>query len=117
MKPFQLHDRFNAELDWKSQTDHVLQIGGTILKEAEIFDAVCAFRETVIFSDEAFMAMWEPFLPQTNTFVVTNGEIDFSLTELSTITGLHILSKLHEELTPIDIVLEEQSEEFRLLYF
>ena len=63
------------------------------------------------------MAMLESFLPQTNTFVVTNGEIGFSLKELSAITGLPILSNLYEEFMPIDSVLEEQSEEFRLLYF
>ena len=63
------------------------------------------------------MAMLESFLPQTNTFVVTNIEIGFSLKELSTITGLPILGNLYEEFMPIDSVLEEQSEEFRLLYF
>ena len=36
---------------------------------------------------------------------------------MSTITGLPILSKLYEEFMPIDSVLEEQSEEFRHLYF
>ncbi|XXG59346.1 hypothetical protein AAC387_Pa04g1448 [Persea americana] len=92
-------------------------VGGAILKEAEIFDAVRSFRQTVVFSDEAFMAMLELFLPQTNTFVVTNGEIGFSLKELSAITGLPILGNLYEEFMPIDSVLEEQSEEFRLLYF
>ena len=81
VKPFWLRGRFNADSDWKSWTDHILQIGGAILNEDEIFDAVNAFRETVIFSDEAFMAMLESFLPQTNTFVITNGEIGFSLTE------------------------------------
>ncbi|XXG85662.1 hypothetical protein AAC387_Pa11g0699 [Persea americana] len=88
-----------------------------ILKEAEIFDAVRAFRQTLVFSDEAFMAMLESFLPQTNTFVVTNGEIGFSLMELSAITRLPILGNLYEEFMPIDNVLEEQSKEFRLLYF
>ena len=63
------------------------------------------------------MAMLESFLPQTNTFIVTNGEIGFSLKELSVITGLPILGKLYEEFMPIDSVLEEQSEEFRRLYF
>ena len=63
------------------------------------------------------MAMLESFLPQTNTFVVTNGEIGFPLKELSAITGLPILGNLYEEFMPIDSVLEEQSEEFRLLYF
>ncbi|XXG72995.1 hypothetical protein AAC387_Pa07g1979 [Persea americana] len=63
------------------------------------------------------MAMLESFLPQTNTFVVTNGEIGFSLKELSAITGLPILGKLYEEFMPIDNVLKEQSEEFWLLYF
>ena len=63
------------------------------------------------------MAMLESFLPQTNTFVVTNGEIGLSLKELSAITGLPILGKLYEKFMPIDNVLEEQSEEFRLLYF
>ena len=63
------------------------------------------------------MAMLESFLPQTNTFVVTNGEIGFSLKELSSITGLPILGNLYEEFMPIDSVLEEQSEEFRFLYF
>ena len=57
--------------------------------------------------------MLESFLPQTNTFVVTNGEIGFSLKELSAITELPILGKLYEEFMPIDSVLEEQSEEFR----
>ncbi|XXG85695.1 hypothetical protein AAC387_Pa11g0729 [Persea americana] len=92
-------------------------IGSAILKEAEIFDAVRAFRQIVVFSDEAFMAILESFLPQTNTFIITNGEIGFSLKELSAITGLPILSKLYAEFMPIDNVLEEQSEEFRLLYF
>ena len=63
------------------------------------------------------MAMLESFLPQTNTFILTNGEIGFSLKELSVITGLPILGKLYEEFMPIDSVLEEQSKEFRLLYF
>ncbi|KAJ8649207.1 hypothetical protein MRB53_002230 [Persea americana] len=90
---------------------------GVILKEAEIFDAVRAFRQTVVFSNEAFMAMLESFLPQTNTFIATNGEIGFSLKELSVISRLPILGKLYEEFMPIDSVLEEQSEEFRLLYF
>ncbi|KAJ8635652.1 hypothetical protein MRB53_009919 [Persea americana] len=92
-------------------------VGGAILKEAEIFYAVRAFRQTVVFSDEAFMAMLESFLPQTNTFVVTNGEIDFSLKELSAITRPSILGKLYEEYMPIDSVFEEQFEEFRILYF
>ncbi|KAJ8649054.1 hypothetical protein MRB53_002077 [Persea americana] len=61
--------------------------------------------------------MLESFLPQTNTFIVTNGEIGFSLKELSAINGLPILGNLYEEFVPIDSVLEEQSEEFRLLYF
>ena len=34
-----------------------------ILKVAEIFDVVRAFQKTVVFSDEAFMAMLESFLP------------------------------------------------------
>ncbi|KAJ8634480.1 hypothetical protein MRB53_008747 [Persea americana] len=101
----------------ESRTYHILQVSGATLKEAEIFDAVRAFRQTVVFSDEAFMAMLESFLPQTNTFVVTNGEIGFSLKELRAITRLPILSNLYEEFMPIDSVLEEQSEEFRLLYF
>ena len=71
----------------------------------------------MVFFDEAFMAMLESFLPQINTFVVTNGEIDFSLKELSAITRLPILGKLYEEFMPIDSILQEQSEEFRLLYF
>ena len=117
VKPFQLHGRFSADSDWKSWTDRISLIGGAVLKETEIFDAVRAFRETVTFSDEAFMATLMSFLPQTNTFVVTNGEIGFSLKELSTITGLPIFGKLYEEFMSIDSVLEEQSEEFRLLYF
>ena len=117
VKPFRLRGRFSADSSWESWTDHILQVGGAILKEAEIFYAVRAFRQTVVFSDEAFMAMLESFLPQTNTFVVTNGEIGFSLKELSAITGLPILGNLYEEFMPIDSVLEEQSEEFRLLYF
>ncbi|GHB31336.1 hypothetical protein GCM10010392_68840 [Streptomyces clavifer] len=117
VKPFRLRGRFSADSEWKSWTNHVLLIGGAVLKEAGIFDAVRAFRETVTFSDEAFKAMLESFLPQTNTFVVTNGEIGFSLKELSAVTGLPILGKLYEEFMPIDSVLEEQSEEFRLLYF
>ncbi|KAJ8648959.1 hypothetical protein MRB53_001982 [Persea americana] len=117
VKPFRLCGRFSADSSWKSWTDHILQVGGSIPKEAEIFDAVRAFRQTLVFSDKAFMAMLESFLPQTNTFVVTNGEIGFSLKELSAITGLPILSNLYEEFMPIDGVLEEQSEEFRLLYF
>ncbi|XXG41993.1 hypothetical protein AAC387_Pa01g2352 [Persea americana] len=115
--PFRLRGRFSADSSWESWTDHILQFGGAILKETEIFDAVRAFRQTVVFSDEAFMATLELFLPQTNTFVVTNGEIGFSLKELSAITGLPILGNLYEEFMPIDSVLEEQSEEFRLLYF
>ncbi|KAJ8640095.1 hypothetical protein MRB53_016789 [Persea americana] len=76
VKPFRLHGRFNADSSWESWTDHILQVGGAILKEAEIFDA-----------------------------------------ELSVITGLPILDKLYKEFVPIDSVLEEQFEEFRLLYF
>ena len=117
VKPFRLRGCFSADSSWESWTDHILQVGGAILKEAEIFDAVRAFRQTMVFFDEAFMAMLESFLPQTNTFVVTNGEISFSLKELSAITGLPILGNLYEEFMPIDSVLEEQSEEFRLLYF
>ncbi|XXG79935.1 hypothetical protein AAC387_Pa09g0898 [Persea americana] len=117
VKPFRLRSCFSVDLSWESWTDHILQVGGAILKETKIFDAVRAFRQTVVFADEAFMAMLESFLPQTNTFIVTNGEIGFSLKELSTITGLPILSKLYEEFIPIDSVLEEQSEEFKLLYF
>ncbi|XXG42064.1 hypothetical protein AAC387_Pa01g2414 [Persea americana] len=117
VKPFRLRGCFSADLSWESWTDHILQVGGAILKGAKIFDAVHAFRQTVVFSDEAFMAMLESFLPQTNTFAVTNDKIGFSLKELRTITGLPILSKLYEEFMPIDSVLKEQSEEFRLLYF
>ena len=105
MKPFRLHSRFSADSSWESWTDHILQIGGAILKEAEIFDAIRAFRKTLVFSDKAFMAMLQSFLPQTNTFVVTNGDIGFSLKELSAITGLPILDKLYEEFMPIDSVL------------
>ncbi|KAJ8622124.1 hypothetical protein MRB53_030653 [Persea americana] len=92
-------------------------VGSAILKEAKIFDTVHAFRQTVVFSDEAFMAMLKSFLPQTNIFIVTNSEIDFSLKELRAITGLRILGNLYVEFMPIDSVLEEQFEEFRLLYF
>ncbi|KAJ8644634.1 hypothetical protein MRB53_006382 [Persea americana] len=106
-----------ADSSWESWTDHILQVGGAVLKEVEIFYAVCAFRQTVVCSDEAFMAMLESFLPQSNTFVVTNSAIGFSLKELSAITGLPILGNLYEEFMPIDSVLEEQSKEFRLLYF
>ncbi|KAJ8627466.1 hypothetical protein MRB53_020773 [Persea americana] len=95
VKPFRLRGHFNADSSWESWTDHILQVDGAILKETEIFGAVRAFRQTVVFSDEAFMAMLESFLPQTNTFVVTNGEIGFSLKELSAITGLPILGKLY----------------------
>ena len=107
VKPFPLRSRFSTDSDWKSWTDRILLIGGSILKEARIFDAVHAFRETVTFSDEAFMAILEAFLPQTNTFVVTNGEIGFSLKELSAITGVPIFGKLYEEFMSIDSVLEE----------
>ncbi|XXG76922.1 hypothetical protein AAC387_Pa08g1182 [Persea americana] len=89
-------------------------VGGAILKEAEIFDAVRPFQQIVVFSDEAFMAMLESFLPQTNTFIVTNNEIGFSLKKLNAITELPILGKLYEEFMPIDSVPEEQYEEFRL---
>lgn len=41
------------------------------------------------------MAMVESFLPYTNTFIVTNGEIDFTLNEPSAITGLLILGELY----------------------
>ncbi|XXG68387.1 hypothetical protein AAC387_Pa06g1486 [Persea americana] len=114
VKPFRLCGRFSADSSWESWTDHILQVNGAIMREAEIFDADRAFRQTVVFSDEAFMAMLESFLPQTNTFVVTNGEIGFSSKELSAITGLPILGNLYEEFMPMDSVLEEQSEEFRL---
>ncbi|KAJ8615155.1 hypothetical protein MRB53_034527 [Persea americana] len=114
VKPFRLHGRFSADSSWESWTDHILQVGGAILKEAEIFYAVRAFWQTVVFSDEAFMAMLESFLPQTNTLIATNGEIGFSLKELSAITGLPILGNLYEKFMPIDSILEEQSEEFRL---
>ncbi|XXG41988.1 hypothetical protein AAC387_Pa01g2347 [Persea americana] len=117
VKHFRLRGRFSTDSSWESWTDHILQVGGAILKEVEIFDAVGAFRQTVVFYDEAFMAMLESFLPQTNTFVVTNGETGFSLKELSAITGLPILGNLYEEFMPIESVFEEQSEEFRLLYF
>ena len=40
-KPFLLHGRFS---NWESWTDQILQVGGAILKEAEIFYAVRAFR-------------------------------------------------------------------------
>ncbi|XXG82678.1 hypothetical protein AAC387_Pa10g0578 [Persea americana] len=82
-------------------------VSGAIMKEAEIFDLVRTFRQTVVFSDEAFMAMLESFLPQTNTFIVTNGEISFSLKELSAITKLPILGKLYEEFMHVDSVLGE----------
>ncbi|XXG73128.1 hypothetical protein AAC387_Pa07g2096 [Persea americana] len=117
VKPFQLRGRFSADLSWESWIDHILQVGGAILKEAKIFYPVHSFRQTVVFSYEAFMAMPELFLPQTNTFIVTNGEIGFSLKELTAITGLHIFGSLYMEFMPIDSVLKEQSEEFRLFYF
>lgn len=63
------------------------------------------------------MAMLESFLTQNNTFIVTNGETGFPLEELNVITGLPIIGKLYEEFMPIDRVLEEQPEEFRLLYY
>ncbi|XXG82834.1 hypothetical protein AAC387_Pa10g0720 [Persea americana] len=80
------------------------------------------FRLRGRFSADSSWESWtdhilQSFLPQTNTFVVTNGEIGFSLKELSAITGLPILGNLYEEFMPIDSVLEEQSKEFRLLYF
>ncbi|XXG59318.1 hypothetical protein AAC387_Pa04g1423 [Persea americana] len=73
VKPFRLRGRFSADSSWESWTDHILQVGGVILKEAEIFYA---------------RHHWAP-----------------------------ILGNLYEELMHIDCVLEEQSEEFRLLYF
>ena len=94
VKPFRLRRHFSADSYWKSWTDHVLEIGGVILKEAEIFDAIRAFRETVVFSDEAFMAMLESFHPQTNTFVVTNGEI----------VALAICRFLYANALPINVV-------------
>ena len=88
VKPFRLCGHFSADSSWESWTNHIPQIGRTILKEAEICDVVRAFWKTVVFSDEAFMAMLESFLPQTNTFIVMNGDIGFFFKELSTITGL-----------------------------
>ncbi|KAJ8620168.1 hypothetical protein MRB53_028697 [Persea americana] len=88
VKPFQLCGCFSAESSWESRTNHILQINRTILKEVEICDAVRAFWKTVVFSNEAFMAMLESFLPQTNTFIVMNGDIGFFFKELSAITGL-----------------------------
>ncbi|KAJ8632963.1 hypothetical protein MRB53_026299 [Persea americana] len=73
VKPFRLRGRFSADSSWESWTDHILQVSGAILKRVRDFDVVRAFRQTMVFSDEAFMAMLESFLPQTNTFVVTNG--------------------------------------------
>lgn len=57
IKPFRHRGRFSADSDCESWTDHIMQIGGAILTEAGIFYAVCAFRETVVFPDEAFMVM------------------------------------------------------------
>ena len=94
VKPFRLRGRFSADLDQTSWTDHVLQAAGAILKETGILDGVHAFQETVISSDEAFMAILESFLPQTNTFIVTNGEIYFSLKGPIAIIGLPILETL-----------------------
>ncbi|XXG53637.1 hypothetical protein AAC387_Pa03g1702 [Persea americana] len=71
----------------------------------------------MVFSDMAFVAMLESFLPQTNTFIVMNDEMGFFLKELSAIIGLPNLGNLYEEFMPIDSVLKEQSEEFGLLYF
>ena len=44
VKPFRLRDHFSADSNWESWTDHILQVGSAILKEAEIFYAVHAFR-------------------------------------------------------------------------
>ena len=63
------------------------------MRQLGIFGAVHGFHETVDFSDEAFIAIVESFLPQTNTFIVTNGDIEFTLNERSGITGLLILGE------------------------
>ena len=75
------------------------------MNPASIFVAICAFRETVHFSNEAFRAIVESFVPQANTFIVTNGETGFTLKEQSVITGLLILGELYEEFMPIEEVL------------
>ena len=94
-----------------------MEIGGIILKEAKEFYVVCAFKETVVFPDEAFMAMVVSFLPQTNTFIVIHGEIGLTFKELSAITELPIIGKRDEEFMTINKVVEEQPEAFQLLYF
>ncbi|XXG42284.1 hypothetical protein AAC387_Pa01g2602 [Persea americana] len=43
VKSFRLHNRFSADSSWQSWTNHILQIGGAILKEAEIFNTVALF--------------------------------------------------------------------------
>ena len=53
VKPFRLRGHFSADSSWESWTDHILLVGGAILKEAEVFDAVCAFRQTTVFSEKA----------------------------------------------------------------
>ncbi|XXG88124.1 hypothetical protein AAC387_Pa12g0378 [Persea americana] len=63
VQPFRLHGHFSADSSWKSWTNHILQVGGAILKEAEIFDVVFAFQKTIVFSDKAYMAMLESILP------------------------------------------------------
>ncbi|XXG47533.1 hypothetical protein AAC387_Pa02g2167 [Persea americana] len=45
VKPFRLHGCFNVDSDWESLTDHILQVGGAILMEAEIFDAISRFSK------------------------------------------------------------------------
>lgn len=88
IKPFRLRGCCSVNSDWESWTDQILRVSEDILKPASIFDTVCAYHETVHFSDEAFMAIVESFIPQTNTFIVANGEIAFTFKELSVITGL-----------------------------
>ncbi|XXG85647.1 hypothetical protein AAC387_Pa11g0687 [Persea americana] len=44
VKPFQLRGHFSADSSWESWTDHILQVGSAILKEAEIFYTVRTFR-------------------------------------------------------------------------
>lgn len=62
-------------------------------------------------------AILECYWPATNSFVMPNCELGFSLRDMKEITGLPILGELYEEHVPQDSELAAESEEFWALLF
>lgn len=96
-------DFFQASDDFKRWTLHIRDNYTWILKVAGIYDAVSAFQDRLTLDNrEVVRAILERYWVATNTFVMPNNELGFSMRGMKEITDLPILAELYEKYVPLD---------------